>query len=136
MAGNRTVAAAWLAGFVALLAAFPAGNAAWAQSSGGGDVARYTVFIVVREPVAAQRAQLQALLKADGYPSHAEGENEIALVLTAADLRRLFQAHVRFHSVEAGASPGTRRRPHLRNATIPPRLRGLVEKVYFDPQRS
>lgn len=134
MAGNRTVAC--LAGVAAVLTSFPAGYAAWAQAAAGGEAARYTVFVVVREPVAAHRPQLQALLKADGHPSHAEGDNEIALVLTAAELRRLFQARVRFRSVEASASPGTRRQPYLENVTIPQRLRGLVEKVYFDPQRS
>ena len=139
MAGTTRVvsraAVMLLAAAGALAGAVPAPEAR-GQSPAGGDAARYTVFVSVREPVATSRPRLQALLKADGYPSHEEGETELALLLTEAEIRQLFQARVRFRSVEASASRRTLRQPYLENVTIPPRLRGLVEKIYLDPQRS
>jgi hypothetical protein len=121
-------AAVWLAGLLSL-------HGAHAQSTAHSEPARYTVFIQVSPPAAGNRTKLQALLKAEGYPSHAEGETEIALALTEEEIRKLFQARVRHRSVEASASRGTRQQPYLENVTIPGRLRGLMEKAYIDPQR-
>jgi hypothetical protein len=97
---------------------------------------RYTLFAEISPPVAANRAKLQALLKAEGYPSYREGESEIALVLTEAEMARLFQARIAYRSVERSASAaGAVRQPYLENAAVPARYRGLIRRLYLDPQR-
>jgi hypothetical protein len=141
MAGKERFFTARHAGVIALVAAcvlsdLPAVAGAWAQSPDRSDIPRYTVFVAVKAPAASNRPKLRELLKADGYASHEEGEAEIALVLTEAEIRKLFQARVLFRRVEASASRGTVRQPFLENVTVPQRLRGLVGKVYFDPQRA
>lgn len=141
MAGNGKFFRSCRAGVMALLAAcvlegILSGPGAWAQAPRGSDAARYTVFMTARTPVASNRPKLQELLKAEGYAPHAEGETEVAVVLTAEEIRKLFQASVRFRSIEASASRGAIRQPYLENVAVPQRLRGLIGKVYLDPQRS
>jgi hypothetical protein len=97
---------------------------------------RYTLFVALKPPYESNRATLQKMLKAEGYESSAEGDEELVLVLTAAQLRKLFQARVRMRTVAASASDRMITQPALESARIPARFEKLIERVYFDPQRS
>lgn len=97
---------------------------------------RYTVFVELRQPYESNRAKLQEMLRDEGYESHAERQGEIALVLTAEQIGKLFQAWIRLRKVEAGASGGTITQPFLEGARIPARFEKLIRRVYFDSQRS
>jgi len=97
---------------------------------------RYALFVAVHPPYEKSRAVLQRTLKAEGYDSSKEGEREIVLVLTAAELKKLFQAQVRMRAVAASATSGMITQPTLESAKIPRRFEKLIERVYFDPQRS
>ena len=105
----------------------------WAAEQRADD--RYTVFVELRQPYESNRAALQKMLKAEGYESFTEREEEISLVLTAAQIGRLFQGKVRQHTVEASAKSGTITQPSLEGARIPARFEKLMRRVYFDPQR-
>jgi hypothetical protein len=110
----------------------------WAQGGGAQTSAiqrEYTVFVELRPPYGASRTTLQIVLKADGYESFPEGEREVALVLTEAQIGKLFQGRVRYRKVEASASAGTRAVPYLEGARIPARFEKLMRRVYVDPQR-
>lgn len=96
---------------------------------------RYTLFVELRHPFESNRAALRKMLEAEGHESFPEGEREIALVLTAEQIGRLFQARVRYRYVEASAAPGIRSEPQLEGARIPGRFEKLIRRVYFDPQR-
>jgi hypothetical protein len=100
------------------------------------ELERYTLFIALKPPYESNRATLQKMLKAEGYESSAEGDEELVLVLTAAQLRKLFQARVRMRTVAASASDRMITQPTLESARIPARFEKLIERVYFDPQRS
>lgn len=110
----------------------------WAQGGMGSPAVQreYTVFVEVRSPHAGNRAALQKLLKAEGYESHPEGERELALVLTEAQIAKLFQGRVRYRKVEASATRGLREVPYLEAVRIPARFEKLIQRAYFDPQRS
>lgn len=97
---------------------------------------RYTLFVALKPPYESNRATLQKMLKAEGYASSVEGDEELVLVLTAAQLEKLFQARVRMQSVAASASDRMITQPALESARIPARFEKLIERVYFDPQRS
>jgi hypothetical protein len=97
---------------------------------------RYSLFIALKPPYESNRATLQKMLKAEGYESSAEGDEELVLVLSAAQLKKLFQARVRMRTVAASASDRMITQPTLESAKIPARLEKLIERVYFDPQRS
>jgi hypothetical protein len=97
---------------------------------------RYTLFVALKPPHESNRATLQKMLKAEGYESSVEGDEELVLVLTAAQLRKLFQAQVRMRTVAASASDRMITQPTLESARIPRRFEKLIERVYFDPQRS
>jgi hypothetical protein len=97
---------------------------------------RYTVFVAVQPPHAANRATLQKMLQREGYEASAEGDEELVMTLTEAELRKLFQARVRMRTVAASASDRMLTQPVLESAVIPPRFRKLIRRVYFDPQRS
>ena len=96
---------------------------------------RYTLFVAVQPPYAKNRPALQKLLKAEGYEPALEGDEELAMVLTAAELGKLFQAKVRMQTVAASASDRMITQPVLESAVIPARYRKLIRRVYFDPQR-
>ncbi len=99
-------------------------------------VERYTLFVAVHPPHESNRATLRKMLKAEGHESFAEGDEELVLVLTAAELRKLFQARVRMRTVAASASDRMITQPTLESAVIPARFRKLIRRIYFDPQRS
>lgn len=107
-----------------------------AASAGDEAADRYTVFAELRAPYGSNRASLQRVLKREGYEAHAEGEREVALVLTRAQLKALFHANVVHRKVAASSRPAMVEQPYLENATIPPRLARYIRSVYFDPQRS
>lgn len=96
---------------------------------------RHTLFVELRQPYENNRAALQMMLRAEGHESFPEGAREIALVLTANEIAKLFQARVRYRKVEASAIPGLRSEPYLEDARIPARFEKLIQRVYFDPQR-
>ena len=93
------------------------------------------MFVELRQPYENNRAALQMMLRAEGHESFPEGAREIALVLTANEIAKLFQARVRYRKVEASAIPGLRSEPYLEDARIPARFEKLIQRVYFDPQR-
>lgn len=95
----------------------------------------HTVFVELQQPYERSRAALQKTLKAEGYESFAEGEREVALVLTEAQIGKLFEAKVRMRKVEGSATAGLREVPYLEGARIPARFEKLIRRVYFDPQR-
>ena len=97
---------------------------------------RYTLFVAVQPPYEKNRPTLQKLLKAESYESDLEGDEELVMVLTAAQLKKLFQARVRMQTVAASASNRMVTQPALESAVIPARFRKLIRGVYFDPQRS
>ena len=96
----------------------------------------YTLFIELREPLEASRPALQKALKAEGYVAYPEGDREVSLALTGADLRKLFNARVVKRTVEKSATHGMALQPALEGARIPARFESLIRRVYFDPQRS
>jgi len=96
----------------------------------------YTVFAELDPPYATNRSALAKLLKQEGYEVHAEGTREVVLVLTAAQIRWLFNGKVIHRRVAKSSGPGMVDVPFLESATIPPRLAPYVRRVYFDPQRS
>lgn len=111
-------------------------SVSWAQGGAAPVVQRvYTVFVELQPPYMSNRAALKKMLKADGYESFPEGERELALVLTEAQIGKLFQASVRMRKVEAGAAVGVREVPYLEGARIPHRFEKLMQRAYFDPQR-
>lgn len=95
----------------------------------------HTVFVEVQPPYAGNRVELQNRLKAEGYASFPEGERELALVLTEAQIAELFQAKVRMRRVEGSATAGLREVPYLEGARVPARFGKLMRRVYFDSQR-
>jgi hypothetical protein len=97
---------------------------------------RYTLFVALKPPYESNRATLQKMLKAEGYESSAEGDEELVMVLTAAQLKKLFQGRVTMQTVAASASDRMITQPTLKSARIPTRFEKLIERVYFDPQRS
>jgi hypothetical protein len=97
---------------------------------------RYILFVAVQVPHSKNRPALQKMLEAEGHESFAEGDEELVLVLTAAELRKLFQARVRMQTVAASASDRMVTQPVLESAVIPARYRKLIRRVYLDPQRS
>jgi hypothetical protein len=117
--------------FCALMLSLPHSSPA-----AGPPTERYTVFVALEPPHDENRAALQKMLKAEGYESAKEGDEELVLLLTAAELRRLFQARVRMQTVAASASDRMITQPTLESAVIPARFRKLIRRVYFDPQRS
>jgi hypothetical protein len=96
----------------------------------------YTVFVELRQPYESNRAALQKMLKAEGYESFSEREQEISLVLTAAQIAKLFQGKVRQRMVEKSATSGLTPQPVLEGVRIPARFEKLIRRAYFDPQRS
>ena len=105
-----------------------------AEQEGERDV--YTLFIGLRAPHEANRAALQRALKAEGYEAFPEGDRDVSLALTAAGLRKLFNARVVRRTAEKSATNGTAAQPVLEGVRIPARFGKLIERVYFDPQRS
>lgn len=97
---------------------------------------RYTLFVALQPPYEGNRATLQKMLKGEGYESFAEGDREIVVVLSAAQLEKLFQARVRMRILEKSATRGTASQPTLESARIPARFGKLIDRLYFDPQRS
>jgi len=97
--------------------------------------ARHTLFVELQRPYESNRASLQKMLGQEGFESFNEREGEIAMVLTAAQIEKLFQARVRMRTVEKSASSGTITQPALESYRIPPRFEKLIRRVYFDPQR-
>jgi hypothetical protein len=118
----------WALSFIAFACA--------AQVSSAAEPERYTLFVALQPPYEGNRATLQRMLKAEGYESSAEGDEELVLVLTAGELKKLFQAQVRMRTVEASAKPGQITQPTLEGTKIPARFDKLIRRVYFDPQRS
>lgn len=96
---------------------------------------RYTLFVELRAPHESNRARLQKMLKDEGHESYAERDGELSLVLTAAQLEKLFQGRVQMRTVAASASSRMITQPTLESYTIPARFRKLIQRVYFDPQR-
>lgn len=96
---------------------------------------RYTLFVALHPPYESNRATLQEMLKKEGYESFAEGDEEIVMVLTGGQLRKLFQARVGMRTVAASASDRMITEPVLESARIPARFEKLIRRVYFDPQR-
>lgn len=86
-------------------------------------------------PYESNRARLRKLLEDEGYESFPEGDQELVVVLTAAQLEKLFRAKVRFHVVENSASRGMSARPTLEPGRMPARFEKLIRRIYFDPQR-
>ncbi len=108
----------------------------WAQGGAAPVVSReHTVFVEVQPPYSSNRMALQKMLKVEGYESFPEGERELALVLTEAQIGRLFQGKIRMRKVEGGATAGMREVPYLEGARIPAGFEKLMRRVYFDPQR-
>jgi hypothetical protein len=112
----------------------------WAQTAPNGAGSprpdtRYTLFAELHRPYEGNRARLQKMLRDEGFESHAEREGEIALVLTAEQIKMLFQARVRFRKVEASATDRMITEPYLEGTRIPGRFGKLIRRVYFDPQR-
>ena len=95
----------------------------------------YVVFVEVLEPREDSRAALQKMLKAEGYDAQPEGDSELALVLTAGEIRKLFGARVVHRRMEKSATHGTALHPALEGARIPERFQKLMRRVYFDAQR-
>ena len=96
---------------------------------------RYTLFVAVQPPYPENRAALRDMLQREGYEASAEGDDELVMVLTEGELRKLFQARVRMRTVAASASDRMLTERMLESAVIPPRFRKLIRRVYFDPQR-
>ena len=95
----------------------------------------FTLFAELHPPYQDNRARLQKLLKDEGLESFAEREQELALTLTLMQLKQLFGAQVRYRVVAASASDRFVRAPYLDAVTIPARFKGLIQRVYMDPQR-
>ncbi|HKU71446.1 MAG TPA: hypothetical protein VJQ51_11455 [Burkholderiales bacterium] len=95
----------------------------------------YTVFIELREPHDASRTGLQKALNTEGYKAYPEGDSEVSLSLTAAELRKLFNARVTKRTVEKSATSGTASQPVLESDRIPARFQKFIRRIYFDPQR-
>ena len=100
------------------------------------ELERYTLFVALKPPYESNRATLQKMLKAEGYESSAEGDEELVMVLTVAHLKKLFQGRVTMQIVAASASDRIIQQPTLKSARIPTGFAMLIERVYFDPQRS
>ena len=96
---------------------------------------RYTLFVELHQPHARNRATLQKMLKAEGYESFSERDEEISLVLTSAQIGKLFRGKVRQRTVEKSATSGSASVPYLEDVRIPARFEKLIRGVYFDPQR-
>jgi hypothetical protein len=96
----------------------------------------YTVFAELKPPYRDSRAAVQKVLRQEGFEAHPEGNREVALVLTQAQIRSLFAGRVIYRQVAASSRPGMVEQPFLEDATIPPRLAKYIRRVYFDPQRS
>ncbi len=126
-----------LPGMLVLMIVLQCGvSASWARGGAPPVIQReYTVFVELQPPYGSNRAKLQKQLKAEGYESHPEGERELALVLTEAQIGKLFLARIQYRKVEGSAAPGMREVPYLEGARIPARFGKLVRWVYFDPQR-
>lgn len=101
----------------------------------GDSLDRYVLFIELRQPREANRAALQKALKAEGYEAWTEGDHEVSLALTAAELKKLFNARVVQRTVEKSATRGMASQPYLEGARVPARFEKLIQRVYFDPQR-
>ena len=96
---------------------------------------RYTLFVALKPPYGSNRVTLQQMLKKEGYESFPEGDEELVMVLTTGQLRKLFQARVEMRTVAASASDRMITEPVLESARIPARFEKLIRRVYFDPQR-
>jgi hypothetical protein len=101
----------------------------------GDSLDRYVLFLELRRPIEASRAALRKALKAEGYEAYPEGEREVSIALTAAELKKLFDARVVQRTVEKSATHGTTSQSYLEGARIPARFEKLIQRVYFDPQR-
>jgi hypothetical protein len=115
-------------------------QASWAQaapdrSGSPRPGSQYTLFVELHRPYESSRAALKKMLKEEGHETFDEREQEISVVLTAAQIGKLFQAKVRLRKVEASASSGAITQPSLEGARIPARFEKLIRRVYFDPQR-
>jgi hypothetical protein len=97
--------------------------------------ARHALFVELQRPYESNRASLQKMLTQEGYESFSEREGEIVMVVTTAQIEKLFQARVRMRTVEKSASSGTITQPALESYRIPPRFEKLIRRVHFDPQR-
>ena len=104
-----------------------------ASQAHGSDT--YTLFAELKPPYRSNRTAVQKVLKQEGYEAHAEGDREVALVLTKAQIQSLFSARVVVRKVAASSRPGMVEQPYLEDSTIPPRLAKYIRRVYFDPQR-
>src|SRR5262245_29655236 len=96
----------------------------------------HTVFAELHAPYAANRNRLRKLLKQEGYEAHAEGDREVALLLTAAQIQALFKGRIVVRKVAASSHAGMVDQPYLESAVIPQRLAKYIRRVYLDPQRS
>ena len=96
----------------------------------------YTVFAELLPPYRISRPALAKALKKEGYEVHAEGDREVVLILTAAQIEELFQAKVAYRRVAKSSGPGMRDEAYLEAGAIPPRFARYIRRVYFDPQRS
>ena len=96
---------------------------------------KYSLFVAVQPPYQSNRATLQKMLKREGYEASVEGDEELVMVLTADQLKKLFQARVRMQTVAASASDRVITQPALESVTIPKRFEKLIRRVYLDPQR-
>ena len=96
---------------------------------------RYTVFVELPPPYKSNRAALLKMLNAEGYRSHTEGEREITLALTEAEIKQLFQARIVRRTTGASATDRMIRESYLEGARIPARFEKLMRRVYLDPQR-
>ena len=97
---------------------------------------KYTVFAELLPPYRIHRPALAQALKKEGYELHAESDREVALILTAAQIRELFRAKVTYRRVGKSSGPGMAEEAYLEAGAIPPRFARYIRRVYFDPQRS
>jgi hypothetical protein len=95
----------------------------------------HTVFAELKPPFRSNRAAFQQALKKERIEAHSEGEREVALVLTAAQIQSLFGARVTYRQVAKSSGPGMIEQPFLESPTIPARFAKYIRRVYFDPQR-
>jgi hypothetical protein len=95
----------------------------------------YTVFAELKPPYRNSRAAVQKVLKQEGYEAHAEGDREVALVLTGTQIKSLFAGRVVYRKVAASSHSGMIEQAYLESAVIPPRLARYIRRVYLDPQR-
>lgn len=86
---------------------------------------RHCVLLALRDPSEQAALEVEQQLAREGLRVAREGP-DVALSLTAAEIRRLFGARLRWSVTGASATPTLIREVHLQGGRVPARLRSRV----------